>query len=297
MKPFVFQLVAVAGLSGVLAAEPVAEGTYVDLIIVPVGPAVLAEFEADSPPVTPEKTQSEGAGQKPDAANPQGPGGGGGSGIRVKARDPSEIPPSAFYIRHGKDGYYQIPCSLNAVGTPVRTPVRDSEIVLYQRDGTQGTSFKQVAKFVIKQSGDRMLVVLTKALTEKKWNDLNASVFRIPKKTTPQLFFVNGCEELNCGVKVADRIMPLAPLKPLAWEGPVATSPPAGVDVALAMQSKGGALMPAFFQSNVELKASTTSLFIAYGVSREESFRGGKFALGSFDNENFRTASAYRTGN
>jgi hypothetical protein len=152
-----------------------------------------------------------------------------------------------------------------------------------------------VAKLTIGQSGERILVVLTKPLNEKKWSDPKVSIFKLARTERPQLFFVNASQETRCGVNVAGQTMGLDPLKPLAWQCPP-NAEAAGVDVALAMSSPDGGFLPMFYQSNVELKPHGTTLFIPYGVTAQESFRGGKFATGTFSDEDFRVASPYKIG-
>lgn len=290
MKTITLLAVAVGSLGGMLKADPLAEGTYVDLVVVPVGPVVLAEFEADTPPPAATTTET----PKPGTPAPKkldAPGGsGGGSGVRVKQQDPAEIAPASVFIKASSSKYYQVPCSLNAVGSPVRAPLTDSEVVLYQRIGAGASSFKELGKFTVTQTGGRVLVVLTKPLKEKRWDNPTLTAMSLPKKSRAQLFFVNGSQELQCGVKVATAVKALEPLKPLAWESTEAAK---GVDVSLAMRDLKGTFMPPFYQSNVELKPNTTSVFIPYGVSAEESFRGGKFATGILENEVFRPASVY----
>lgn len=295
MNPFRRALFALPCCLGLASADPVSEGTYVDLIVVPIGPVALAEFEADTPPVPATGATATTAGKPTDPQKPQGPSGGGGSGVRVKAQDPAEIAPSAVFVKRSETEYFQIPCSQNAVGSPVRTPVKESEVVLYRRDGNQVNSFKEVAKLTIAQTGERVLVVLTKPLNEKKWNDPKASIFKLGRTERPQLFFVNASQESKCGVNVAGQTMALDPLKPLAWQCPP-NAEAAGVDVALAMSSAQGGYLPMFYQSNVELKPHGTTLFIPYGVTAQESFRGGKFATGTFSDEDFRAASPYKVG-
>lgn len=283
--PFVFDL---------SSAAPISEGSHVDLIVVPVGPVSLAEFEADVPPAPAAATGTAAPATPADPAKPQAPAGG-GSGVRVKEQDPAAIAPSALFVKRSETEYFQVPCSQNAIGSPVRTPVKDSEIVLYRRDGNQVNSFKEVAKLTIGQSGERILVVLTKPLNEKKWSDPKVSIFKLARTERPQLFFVNASQETRCGVNVAGQTMGLDPLKPLAWQCPP-NAEAAGVDVALAMSSPDGGFLPMFYQSNVELKPHGTTLFIPYGVTAQESFRGGKFATGTFSDEDFRVASPYKIG-
>lgn len=283
--PFVFDL---------SSAAPISEGSHVDLIVVPVGPVSLAEFEADVPPAPAAATGTAAPATPADPAKPQAPAGG-GSGVRVKEQDPAAIAPSALFVKRSETEYFQVPCSQNAIGSPVRTPVKDSEIVLYRRDGNQVNSFKEVAKLTIGQSGERILVVLTKPLNEKKWSDPKVSIFKLARTERPQLFFVNASQETRCGVNVAGQTMGLDPLKPLAWQCPP-NAEAAGVDVALAMSSPDGGFLPMFYQSNVELKPRATTLFIPYGVTAQESFRGGKFATGTFSDEDFRVASPYKIG-
>ncbi len=275
-------------VGGILKADPLADGSYVDLVVVPVGPVALAEFEADTPPPATTEPAKPGT---PGAKKPEAPGGsGGGSGVRVKQQNPAEIAPASVFVKLSSSKYYQVPCSLNAVSSPVRTPVSDSQVVLYQRVGDGGSSFRELGKFAVTQTGARMLVVLSKPQKEKRWDNPTLTALPLPKKSHPQLFFVNGSQELQCGVKVATAVKSVEPLKPLVWESAEAAK---GVDVSLAMRDLKGTFMPPFFQSNVELKPNTTSVFISYGVSAEESFRGGKFATGILDNEIFRPASAY----
>jgi hypothetical protein len=283
--PFVFDL---------SSAAPISEGSHVDLIVVPVGPVSLAEFEADVPPAPAAATGTAAPATPADPAKPQAPAGG-GSGVRVKEQDPAAIAPFALFVKRSETEYFQVPCSQNAIGSPVRTPVKDSEIVLYRRDGNQVNSFKEVAKLTIGQSGERILVVLTKPLNEKKWSDPKVSIFKLARTERPQLFFVNASQETRCGVNVAGQTMGLDPLKPLAWQCPP-NAEAAGVDVALAMSSPDGGFLPMFYQSNVELKPHGTTLFIPYGVTAQESFRGGKFATGTFSDEDFRVASPYKIG-
>lgn len=283
--PFVFDL---------SSAAPISEGSHVDLIVVPVGPVSLAEFEADVPPAPAAATGTAAPATPADPAKPQAPAGG-GSGVRVKEQDPAAIAPSALFVKRSETEYFQVPCSQNAIGSPVRTPVKDSEIVLYRREGNQANSFKEVAKLTIGQSGERILVVLTKPLNEKKWSDPKVSIFKLARTERPQLFFVNASQETRCGVNVAGQTMGLDPLKPLAWQCPP-NAEAAGVDVALAMSSPDGGFLPMFYQSNVELKPHGTTLFIPYGVTAQESFRGGKFATGTFSDEDFRVASPYKIG-
>ncbi len=283
--PFVFDL---------SSAAPISEGSHVDLIVVPVGPVSLAEFEADVPPAPAAATGTAAPATPADPAKPQAPAGG-GSGVRVKEQDPAAIAPSALFVKRSETEYFQVPCSQNAIGSPVRTPVKDSEIVLYRREGNQVNSFKEVAKLTIGQSGERILVVLTKPLNEKKWSDPKVSIFKLARTERPQLFFVNASQETRCGVNVAGQTMGLDPLKPLAWQCPP-NAEAAGVDVALAMSSPDGGFLPMFYQSNVELKPRATTLFIPYGVTAQESFRGGKFATGTFSDEDFRVASPYKIG-
>lgn len=288
-------ILALPLLLAVSSADPVSEGSFVDLIVVPIGPVSLAEFEADAPPApSADAGTAAPAAAKPEAPDkPKSPGG--GSGIHVKEQDPLEIAPSAVFVKRSETEYFQIPCSQNAIGSPVRTPVKESEVVLYRRDGNQVNSFKELAKLTISQSGERVLVVLTKPLNEKKWSDPKVSIFKLTRTERPQLFFVNASQETRCGVNVAGQTMGLDPLKPLAWQCPP-NAEAAGVDVALAMSSSEGGFLPMFYQSNVELKPHGTTLFIPYGVTAQESFRGGKFATGTFSDEDFRAASPIKIG-
>lgn len=291
MRTFSLLALALAATGGFLRAEPLAEGSYVDLIVVPVGPVALAEFESD--PGTPAVATNTPAGGKPSGNKPA-PAPGGGSGVRVKQQDPSTLPPAAVFIRHGNSKVYQVPCSLNAVGSPVRTPIADSVVTLLQRDGATATSFKELGKFTVTQAGGRVLVVLSKPHKETRWDKPTVSSYPVPAKPAPQLVFVNGSQEMQCGVKVAAAVKALEPLKPLVWAG---APDPRGIDVSLAMRDAKGAFLAPFFQSNVELKANHTTFFIPYSVSAEESFRGGKYATASIDNETTRPATLIETGN
>lgn len=291
MKSSLSACLVILALHTGVHAEPVAEGSYVDLIVVPIGPVALAEFEADAPPAAPEKDAAK-AGADP--GNEKAPPAGGGSGIRVKQQNPDEIAPASVFIKLGSSKFFQIPCSQNSITSPIRTPIADSEITLLVREGDGGTSFTELGKIKVTRPGERILVLLSKPFTEKKWNKPTVSFFPMPAKAQPQLMFVNGSEELRCGVKVADGGKALDPLKQLIWESPVSSS--TGVDVSLAMCTRKGEFLPPFYQSNVELNANTVSLFIPYGVSTVESFRGGKFATGIVENGITRAATPYNTG-
>lgn len=289
MKLFAFAVFAITCIGNVLHAEPVAEGTYVDLIVVPVGPVPLAEFEADTPSVPTEEQAKKAAA---DPSKEKAPPSGGGSGIRVKQQDPSELAPSSVFVKVGSKKYYQIPCSLNAVSSPVRTPISDSEVTLYQRIGDGASSFKELAKVTVPQPGSRYLILLTKPLSEKSWEDPKVTSFAFPAKDRPQLFFVNGSQEFQCGVKVGGAVKALAPLTPLVWQSSPSQSI-SEVEVSLAMRTPKGQFLSPFYQSYVGLEPNRTSVYIAYGVTSVESFRGGKFATGNIEDGVFRPASLY----
>lgn len=293
MKSFAFTILTITCCWSSLHAEPLADGTYVDLVVVPVGAVPLAEFEADTPSVpTVEETAKAAGKPEKEAASP----GGGGSGIRVKQQDESELAPSSVFVKAGSNKYYQIPCSLNAVNSPVRTPVVDTEVTLYQRTGDGASSFKELAKVTVSKSGARYLVLLTKPLKEKSWQNPTVTTFPFPPKDKPQLYFVNGSQELQCGVKVGTAVKALPPLSPLAWENSSSPST-TDVDVSLAMRAPQGQFLQPFFQSNVELKPRRTAVYISYGVTGAESFRGGKLATGNIDDGVFRPASPYDVNN
>ncbi len=284
MKSFALTILTITLSGSLLHAVPVADGAYVDLIVVPVGAVALAEFEADTRPVPTE----EAAQAKKENAPPSG----GGSGIRVKQQDPADLAPSSVFVKASSNKYYQIPCSLNAVNSPVRTPITDTEVTLYQRTGDDASTFRELAKVTLAKSGGRYVILLSKPLKEKSWQKPTISAFPFPAKDKPQLYFVNGSQELQCGVKVGTAVKALPPLTPLAWEN--SSSPSAtDVDVSLAMRTPQGQFLQPFYQSNVELKARRTAVYISYGVTGAESFRGGKFATGNIDDGVFRPASPY----
>lgn len=51
--------------------------------------------------------------------------------------------------------------------------------------------------------------------------------------------------------------------------------------------------LPPFYQNNLVVPMSTTTLLISYVVTPQESFRCGKYATGSFKPGEFRPATVY----
>jgi hypothetical protein len=257
---------ALAALILPLSAEPLPEGHFVDFIVVPVGPVPLAEFESGGAP--------EGGGQ--------------GSGVRVKDVDPSEVPPNAVYVKKGGTTY-QIPCFLNAIGTPVRTPVADTEITLQIKTGDSNDSMTSLEKCVLPADARCVLVLLTKPLGEKKWTKPTVTFMPVPQAEVPQIIVANASTAASCGAvfEATTKIL-LPPLKRHVWK-PAAGKSQANAAVALAMNS-GGKFLPSLYDDRLALAKGSTSILIAYEVTAQESFRGGKYAAATLPPGEFRPA-------
>jgi hypothetical protein len=260
---------ALAALILPLSAEPLPEGHFVDFIVVPVGPVPLAEFESGAVP--------EGGGQ--------------GSGVRVKDVDPSEVPPNAVYVKKGNTTY-QIPCFLNAIGTPVRTPVADTEVTFQIKTGASADAMVNLDKGVLPADARCVLVLLTKPLGEKKWTKPTVTFMPIPQSQVPQILVANASMAASCGAvfEGATKIL-LPPLKRHVWKPAPGKSQP-NAAVALAMNG-GGKFLPALYEDRLTLAKGSTSILIAYEVTAQESFRGGKYAASTVPPGEFRPATEY----
>jgi hypothetical protein len=249
-----------------LAAEPLPADHYVDFIVVPVGPVPLAEFESGGAP--------EGGGQ--------------GSGVRVKDVDPSEVPPNAVYVKKGNTTY-QIPCFLNAIGTPVRTPVADTEVTLQIKTGTEKDAMTSLEKCVLPPDARCVLVLLTKPLGEKKWTKPTVTFMPVPQSQDPQIVVANASMAASCGAvfEGVTKIL-LPPLKRHVWK-PAAGKTQSNAAVALAMNG-GGKFLPSLYEDRLTLAKGGTSILIAYEVTAQESFRGGKYAAATVPPGEFRPA-------
>jgi hypothetical protein len=240
----------------------------VDFVVVPVGPVALAEFEQAAPPPA--------APAKP-GADPSSPPAGQGSGVRVKEADPSEVPPNAVYLKSG-DALYQIPCFQNAVGTPVRVPVTDTELVFQTRSA--GEEFTSLEKCQLPENAGCVLVLLTKPLAEKKWTRPTVTAIGIPRHAGPQILVANASSAATCGAVInQDTKILLPPLKRHVWR-PAATHATPRAAVALAMQHDGR-FLPSLHDDHLTLAKGATSILIAYEVTAQESFRRGKYAMGT----------------
>jgi hypothetical protein len=265
-------------------SEPLPEGAFADFIVIPVGPIPLAEFVMEAQP-TGATTPDDGKG----SVAPDGP----GSGVRIKETDPREMPPDAVYLKQGGDRYLRIPCHQNAVGVPVRTPVKDSELTFLLRAPDGSERFSPLEKTLLPAANRLILVLLTKPLKDKDWTAPRVTLMAIPKSSAAQLFLVNASWTDPCGVVVNnDQKLLLTPLKGSAWR-PAAGSPTTLAPVAMAMGLADGTFNPPFFDDTLELKPDTTQLIICYDVTPQESFRGAKFITGILTANEFRPAQPW----
>lgn len=290
--PFItarFLLAAAAVLPGMLRAEPLPEGSYADLLVVLVGPVPLAEFESDDrsqdPPDDPAASPG-GPATPPSGARIPG----GGSGVRVKEQDPAEIPPRAVFLRRGKDKYWKIPCFLNAIPTPVRIPLEDSEVtLLLETPGSRGT-FNPLDPVRVPATGRTILVLLTKPVGEREWTRPQVTLIPVEPARPPRMLLVNASHALSCGV-VVDRSQKLllAPRKHAFWR-PDTAADTSAVQLSLAMAERERRFLPPFFNSHLALPPATTTIMISYEVTADESFRRAKYVRGSFKHGDFDPA-------
>lgn len=267
-------------------AQPLPEGSFVDLLVIPVGPVALAEFERDNGA----GAASEGGGT-PEKAS--GRPGGGGSGVRVKEQDPAEIPPRAVFLKKGENEHYRIPCFFNAVTTPVRVPVMDTEVVFRLLAPGSSDSFTDLETCRIASAGQRLVVLLTKPLSEKKWTRPKVTLVPAAGGEAPQLLLANASQSLSCGA-VLDRTQKilLPPLGHQVWQ-PAADADGKPVAVALAMADSDQRFQAPFYNDNIVLRKASTTVLVCYDVTPQESFRRGKYALGRFAPGEFRPATIY----
>lgn len=274
------------------AADPLPAGSYVDLIVVPVGPVPLAEFEADHQPAPPADGKKPAESSGAESSGNRGPGGG-GSGVRVKEQNPEEIPPRAVYLAAAKGNHLQIPCYFNAVTTPVRVPVSDSTLVFSLRGSGASAALSALPPVTLTTPGRRVLMLLTKPLSDKRWTRPQITLIPLPDASAARLVVVNACTALHCGAVLnttAKYLLP--PLRHQSWSpAPEVAAQPA--EVALAMVGADRAFQPPFYQDNLPLSADATTLLIAYEVTPQESFRLGKYILGTLEKDDFSPAIPY----
>lgn len=272
-------LSALAAMIIPILAEPLAEGAFVDFIVVPVGPVPLAEFESTdkAAPAAP-AGNAKNAGRAPSS-------GGAGSGVKVKEADPSEIPPTAVFLKKGSGEYYQIPCFLNSVGVPVRTPVADSEIVFLTKTANAADAFVQLEKRLLPTTGQRVLVLLTKPLAEKKWSKPTVTLIPIPGPATASVLVANASSTASCGAVFGQEKKILLPaLKHCSWK------PAEPSRIAIAMAAPGGGFQAPLFDEYMKVETDAITLIIPYEVTPQESFRRGKYSHGIVRNGDFRPA-------
>ncbi len=278
----IIPLILAAMATGATSA-PLAEGTYVDFVVVPIGPVALAEFESDP------AAAAAGGANPAGSASPDGP----GSGVRVKETDPSEIPPSAIYLEKGGNNYHQLPCYLNSVGVPVRTPVTDSEIRFMIRSGSSADSFIPLEKCTLPQTGGRILVLLTKPLGEKRWTSPKVTLIPLPQPRGAGITVVNASQGAPCGLVIdGTRKTLLPPLRHQLWSPP-AKAPSPTVALAMAMGTDDGTFLPAFYDDRLPVTEPVLSLVIAYDVTPQESFRRAKYVTGILRGGEFRHAEPF----
>ena len=194
LRPLVF-LAAATALSH---AGPLPEGSCVDLLVVPVGPGALAEFELDHTvaPPAPAKPGAKSDSKSGTAARQ------GGSGVRVKQQDPLEIPPREVYLKQGAARYFRIPCFFNAVSTPVRVPVGDTDLTFLLKTSDTKNTFESLETCRLPGATQCVLVLLTKPLTEKKWTQPKVTMIPVPPDTGSQLLLAKATTTLLISYEV-----------------------------------------------------------------------------------------------
>ncbi|MGA0845436.1 MAG: hypothetical protein ACO3RV_02765, partial [Luteolibacter sp.] len=254
-----------------------------DLLVVPVGPVPLAEFEQDdsgSAGAADEEEQS-------DSAIPRG-----GSGVRVKEQDPAEIPPRAVYIERGRERYWRIPCYFNALSEPVRVPVKDTRLsFLLESPGARG-SFNALDPLELPAVGKTILVLLTNPLGEKKWTSPQVTMIPIASSDAKRLLLINASHEMACGAIVGDqsKVELIMPRKHKIWSS---ADEAGNLAVSLAMADEKQRFLPPFHRSYINLDTGNTMVVVAYEVSAKESFRRAKYVRGSFMADRFASAEEY----
>lgn len=255
-----------------LQAEPLPAGSHVDFLVVPIGPVRLAEFEVDTPPTQAAPQEYRGAPRrKPSNEGP----GGNGSGVKVKEVDPSETPPTAVLIRKGGGGFYQIPCSLNAVGVPVRTPVSDTEIEFMSGSTALGGAPTSLGKHTLPAGAKCVLVLLTKPLEEKQWTKPAVTMIPIPGPATATVLVANASSAASCGAVLGQEKKILLPaLKHCTWK----PSGPSRITIAMAAPDAG--FQAPIFDEYLKLETDAITVILPYEVTPQESFRRGKYSRG-----------------
>lgn len=265
-----------------LQAEPLPAGSHVDFLVVPAGPVRLAEFEVDT--TTAKAAPPAERGAPPRTPPGEGPGGN-GSGVKVKEVDSSEMPPTSVLIRRSGGGFYQIPCSLNAIGVPVRTPVSNTEIEFMSGSAVLGDAPASLGKHTLHARAKCVLVLLTKPLGEKRWTKPAVTMIPIPGPATASVLVANASSAASCGVVFGrEQKILLPPLKHCTWK-------PSGPSrIAIAMAGPDGGFQAPIFDEYLKLEAEATTLIIPYEVTPQESFRRGKYSRGMVANGDFRPA-------
>lgn len=265
-----------------LQAEPLPAGSYVDFLVVPAGPVRLAEFEVDATTAQAAPQAERGAPRR--KPSDEGPGGN-GSGVKVKEVDPSEMPPTAVLIRKSGGGFYQIPCSLNAVGVPVRTPVSDTGIEFMSGSAASGDSPASLGKHTLPAGAKCVLVLLTKPIGEKQWTKPAVTMIPIPGPATAAVLVANASSAASCGAVLGQEKKVLLPaLKHCTWK-------PSGPSrVAIAMAAPDGGFQTPIFDEYLKVETDATTLIIPYEVTPQESFRCGKYSRGIVRNGDSRPA-------
>ena len=282
---------ATAAATAAAFAAQLPDGSYADLLVIPVGPVPLAEFTANQPPT------AAGPNANSNTKSPaQAPARQTGSGITVKQQDPAEIPPRAIYLKRDANRYFKIPCYFNAVAIPVRIPVADSDLTFLLKSDAAKDSFEAIVPCKLPAPRECVIVLLTKPLAEKRWTRPQVTLIPLAASTRPRLVIVNASQSASCAAVIngaAKFLVP--PLLYQAWEPPpdAADTPPT---VALAMAPEKNHILPPFYQNTITLANSATHLLISYDVTPRESFRGAKFVAGSFKSGEFRPPAIYPGG-
>lgn len=263
---------------------------FVDIYIVPVGTEPLAQFgqiKSKPKPKKKEEKPDEGAtggGKESDQerAVPTGP-----KGFVVLQRDPREYPPRALYMKHG-DQYVILPCAQNSIGTPIRVPLKSSNLVFYDRKmGSEGKYiYKKYHSHRWTPAQKRLLITITKPLKSKYWTKPQIKTYDIsPNRLKGKsLVMVNAGEERVIGLVVNGKARRLKPFGKSTID-----SSKGDIELKVGVLTKSNKLH-APQRVSVPNRPNEQMLILAFPCSSMESFRGMKTIRGRIIQDRHRKA-------
>ncbi|NWK57129.1 hypothetical protein HW115_16020 [Verrucomicrobiaceae bacterium N1E253] len=261
---------------------------YVDVFVIPVGPVPLARFgKVKSPPKPQNGKQagdqgsSEGASPKEnEKALPSGP-----KGFVVLQRDASEYPPRALYLKQG-DKFAVLPCAQNSIGTPVRVPLKSSNLEFYERQvNSEGKHvYKKYHSHRWNPEQKRLLVTITKPLASKYWTKPQIKIYDLSPELVKgkPLLVVNAGQERVVGLTMGGQAKRLKPFAKTSL-----SSDKEVLSFKMGVLTKTNKLH-APQQLTVPNRRNEQMLILAFPCSSEESFRGLKMIRGRIMPDQYR---------